>query len=621
MKRVLTFTIMILIALVLLSVSVNAAEVLEAGNATDLVNAVAEGGKIKLNANIVLETTIDITKEVELDLNGFSIIPSSTLKSNTGLIIVQNGGALTINDSFGTGKISGGTGNDNLYAAVQVTKKGVSTEKSATLIVNGGLLEGYYYGIVGNGSRHNTNITINGGTIKGIYGPGIYHPQNGIITINGGTIEGTTGIEIRAGKLILENGTITGTYKPTEILPNGNGTTTEGAGIAIAQHTTKLDTSVVVNGGTINGFTPLYQSNPQKNDEDAIAKVSIEINGGTFNNINEGTEAIYSENKTGFIKGGGFSSDVTKYLDDGLICKNLWGLYYNVMSAKFHKITVEDVEGGTVKVDKETAQYGDTVKLAVTVNEGYKLKSLEISDGNCGDSLMNKDSFIYSFGSDVVITPEFEKLAQEIKLPENVANAEKVEEVLLETLKQNIANDAELAAKIEGKNIEVKVNLTEATIDEDEKDKIDVAANKKIENIKLAKYIEITITINDADTKEFIDNLEKLKESITFTVEIPTDLPEVEEGFERIYYIVRDHNGVIEILDTKASEDGKTLSFASNKFSTYAIAYTDVKVKAPVEEGKDETPKTGSTDVVLFASATVAIISLAGIVTVKKYVK
>lgn len=47
----------------------------------------------------------------------------------------------------------------------------------------------------------------------------------------------------------------------------------------------------------------------------------------------------------------------------------------------------------------------------------------------------------------------------------------------------------------------------------------------------------------------------------------------------------------------------------------------DEEDKKDKEDEKDETPKTGSIDVVLVASAIVAVISLAGIVTIKKYTK
>ncbi len=72
--------------------------------------------------------------------------------------------------------------------------------------------------------------TVNGG----IYAAG-YAKWN----IMGAKITGDTGIEIRAGELnITGDAEITGTARPTSVEPNGNGGTTLGAGIAVAQHTT-----------------------------------------------------------------------------------------------------------------------------------------------------------------------------------------------------------------------------------------------------------------------------------------------------------------------------------------------------------------------------------------------
>lgn len=135
-----------------------------------------------------------------------------------------------------------------------------------------------------------------------------------------GTVVGETGIEIRAGELIVNEGSvITGTATPTEVEPNGNGGTTLGAGVAIAQHTTKLPIKVTINGGTISGFSALYESNPQENTDEDIEKVEIIVSGGTFNATNGGTLAVYSENKTEFISGGTFSSDPSAYVAPGKI--------------------------------------------------------------------------------------------------------------------------------------------------------------------------------------------------------------------------------------------------------------------------------------------------------------
>ena len=148
------------------------------------------------------------------------------------------------------------------------------------------------------------------GTGHGIYGAG-YAIYNTCGTVTGGN----TGIELRAGKLNVTGGTITGNGIPTSVESNGNGATTVGAGIAVAQHTTKLPTELTVTGGVINGYTALYQSNPEKNDDAAVAKVSLSVSGGVFNAINGGTSTVYSQNCAGFITGGTFTPAVeTKYM-------------------------------------------------------------------------------------------------------------------------------------------------------------------------------------------------------------------------------------------------------------------------------------------------------------------
>ena len=152
---------------------------------------------------------------------------------------------------------------------------------------------------------------------------GIYAAGYARWNIDGATIIGDTGMEIRAGELTVEDGSvITGTATPTEVDPNGNGSTTLGAGLAVAQHTTKLPILVTINGGTISGFSALYESNPQENDEDSILKVVLEVNGGTFQAINGGTLPVYSEDKADFISGGHFSAPIDEqYLDDSLNAK------------------------------------------------------------------------------------------------------------------------------------------------------------------------------------------------------------------------------------------------------------------------------------------------------------
>ena len=175
---------------------------------------------------------------------------------------------------------------------------------------NGGVGAGLYVNGKNIGENPAIEVNINetavlNGTGNGIYGAG-YAIYNTCGTVTGGN----TGIELRAGKLNVTGGTITGKGFPTSVEANGNGATTVGAGIAVAQHGTKLPTELTVTGGVINGYTALHQSNPEKNDDASVAKVKLAVSGGTFNAINGGSNAVYSENCTGFITGGTFSTTV-----------------------------------------------------------------------------------------------------------------------------------------------------------------------------------------------------------------------------------------------------------------------------------------------------------------------
>ena len=183
----------------------------------------------------------------------------------------------------------------------------LKSEELAELIVESGTIEGYYYGIVGNGKNHNSKITINGGTILGLNeedSVGIYHPQKGTMVINGGTIKGGTGIEIRSGNLTINNGTIEGVASKFLKMKNSNGSTTNGVGVAVAQHTTKNSITVNINDGNISGQYAFYEWNPQSNSRTDLDKISLSIKGGKFTGVADGVSTVYSEDFKNFISGG-----------------------------------------------------------------------------------------------------------------------------------------------------------------------------------------------------------------------------------------------------------------------------------------------------------------------------
>lgn len=195
--------------------------------------------------------------------------------------------------------------------------------------------------IQGNGTQHGTKITINGGSVVNKKDVAIYHPQYGELAVNGGEIYGeTTGIEMRAGLLTVNDGKITGNGDPFTSSPNGNGSTTVGAAVAVSQHSTNLTLNATINGGELNGVRALYEEDMQN---DSTEGISLNVNGGTFNG------AVESKNVKGFITGGRFAELPAEDAFAEGLAGELYDGYYMVVNA-------EDVNAAASIADRLSAQ-------------------------------------------------------------------------------------------------------------------------------------------------------------------------------------------------------------------------------------------------------------------------
>ena len=560
MKKI-TLCLMLIFALIIVPGAIFAAEgdVAQVGDNTyaTLKDALVAGKNITLLKEVELNETINITGDVVIDLNNFDIISTAdpVFKVTNGSIEVK-----------GNGKIKGSVdvfylvGNTVLNGeAIKAEAKiganvAVVSETSNCIYLKGNGAKADVYGnlktssveyaaIQGNGIKKG-NID-NGNTVLNIYeganvistnNLAIYHPQSGALNVYGGNIEGTTGIEMRAGTLTVTGGEIKGTWAPSISSPNGNGSTTLGAGIALSQHSTTQETKVIVKGGTIKGYTALFQGNVQGNDDEAVDKVSIEISGGRFEAIAGGNEAIYSDNKTDFITGGTFvgTDNINEYLAPD--------------------IALKQDENGNFVADEKT----------ITV-EGL----------------------------------------------ENVVNSKEAEGILLDTLDKYFEEDPDLAETYKNTNITIMVEVYELT-------------SEDVGFMPMRLWENFVNTLNEKDknatmTKKFVDiycyagdnigmgfDLTELVKPLTFEISLPENLPDVADGYERVFYAVRQHanfgdNGEVthdfSVIDAKPTDDGKALIISANQFSLFGIGYSDVEktvVTPPSgdEGNKDETTVT-----------------------------
>lgn len=309
-------------------------------------------GVVKLMNDVALDESLNIgsvdseQKVLTLDLNGHSISATNLVigVQNANLTVTGPGKIYETSPYFGAILIKGSDNAENKDYTVVTVGAGVELEGWSPIFVD--QYNGCAYGVAVNvdGAKLTGKTDTSGDRGSAIYvngtikdqnnapklvlnnvtqtteGTGMYLAGYANTTITGGSITGgNTGIEIRAGELTVNGATVVGNGVPTGVTPNGNGSTTDGAGIAVAQHTTKLPIKVTINSGDISGYSALYQSNPQNNGAESVEKVSVAVNGGTFKAINGGTCGVYSENNCVTISGGAFTdlANAVKYATDG----------------------------------------------------------------------------------------------------------------------------------------------------------------------------------------------------------------------------------------------------------------------------------------------------------------
>ncbi len=213
--------------------------------------------KLKLTQNISLTSTLEIKRDVTLDLNGYTISANGfrAIHITTGanvLITSEKPSAITVSGSIADnssvirlGKNGGDPINISLTIDENVT---IYTDKcygitvfgnatTETLVVKGTVSTTNVPAISGNGSAGYGGTTITIAPTARIITTNevaIYHPQSGTLTVNG-TVTGAGGIEMKGGKLVVgSDAQITATATPSHTA-NNDGTSTRGYAVAIVE--------------------------------------------------------------------------------------------------------------------------------------------------------------------------------------------------------------------------------------------------------------------------------------------------------------------------------------------------------------------------------------------------
>lgn len=96
---------------------------------------------------------------------------------------------------------------------------------------------------------------------------------------------------------------------------------------------------------------------------------------------------------------------------------------------------------------------------------------------------------------------------------------------------------------------------------------------KKLGSYTVGQYLDLKMSLNC--NGEFVHAYTELAAPVSVAVEIPSELIQTDTKLFRTYKVIRIHEGVAEVLGASFDKTSKTLSFSTDRFSTYAIVYVD----------------------------------------------
>ena len=348
-----------------------------------MIDKANAGDTITLNSNTEIAATLQITKNLTLDLNGCTL-----RMTGTGSVLkVHNGATLTIQDSSAakSGTITGGNAEDGGDGG------GVYVEAYATLEMTGGCITGCR-AEDGGGVYidHNATLKMTGGCITGCRaedGGGVYIDHNATLKMTGGCITGCHASYGGGGIRSSGNLYMSGTAKIEKCTSNG------GSDDAIWN----AEGVIYADGGTVDGMVnsqgTITRSNGTNANAATVFNKTVYLRGSKYTTrcIEAGTYNGTVEN-TGLITGGTFYGTVT-------MRKGSWGWEStgSISGGTFYGSIVNEVgpgqvTGGTFAVRFDTGdgtkpeptpvKYNDLVpKPTAPTKSGYTFTGWEDANG------------------------------------------------------------------------------------------------------------------------------------------------------------------------------------------------------------------------------------------------
>lgn len=504
-------------------------------------------GEIVLDEDYTENVTIPEGKNITIDLNGntltgeINVLGTLTVKSSKegGQIVKtdgeQNNAAIYVGD-FNEETKTKIEGKFTLESGSVISEKGfgIACFSGSTATINGGEVKAVYSGLSGNNTLGSMNFIINGGVITAQYGPAIYMPGPVSLKMTNGTLNG--GISLRMGKVNISGGIINAATADFDSFGD----------YYYKSVNAWLEDALYVWGGT-------YTSK----DEGTTNILDLNITGGTFNASNKlgSAVAIYDIGKV--------SQEIKVNISGNakLLTNSLNRNAYDVL-------TLSDAGVTNIKAGYNNPEFVGKIKTSIT-------------GGTFSTSVL---PYLTNEYVETKINNQFVVEKQKVNVDAPVVDGTNVKEVTMgvkktleleEVLKSSLTKSQ---IDFEGFNPTVKIIIVkqdEEQVQEETLKNIKKFIEEKNNNIKTSGYFDITLNVLEPRTQEIMGILNELTGKVQFEIAIPDSLKQISKEYSRTFYIIREHEGEVEILPTTL-KDGKLL-FETDKFSTYVLAYEDIK--------------------------------------------
>lgn len=259
---------------------------------------------------------------------------------------------------------------------------------------------------------------------------------------------------------------------------------------------------------------------------------------------------------------------------------------------------VSELETGTFEVQIPLSEsLKDKDLVAYYVDENNQIEEYEVTVKD-GSATFTTDHFsIYTLapkkantgGESAGTTEPEQEPTYEVVAPSTNATSSKVGDTAEELKTKVPFTEEEKALIAAGAEVKFTLEVKDIASTVSDADKTLVAS--KVENKTVGMYLDISM-FKQVGTNTAV-KVPELNGKMKIQITIPDTLINTDTKINRVYSIVRIHDGVATVLDTKFDASKKLLTFETDAFSTYALVYADETVTQTTPVIAPTSPKTG----------------------------